>query len=60
MTDFEFPAVARGTNLVAQETGYTTALAAPEILEGADVITREADVFSFGMVVVEVRLRAGE
>ena len=55
MADFEFPAVVRGTKFVTQETGYTTALAAPEILEGAEVVTREADVFSFAMVVMEVR-----
>ena len=28
---------------------------APEILEGADTVTREMDVFAFGMVVIEVR-----
>ena len=27
---------------------------APEILEGTNVVTREADVFAFGMVVIEV------
>ena len=28
--------------------------ATPEVLEGADAITREADVFAFGTVVTEV------
>ena len=32
--------------------------AAPEITEGVDTITWEADVFAFGMVVIEVCLRA--
>ena len=45
-------------NSVTQGTGYTAALVAPEILQGADMITREADIFSFGMVVMEVGLRA--
>lgn len=33
---------------------YTATWAAPEIPNGADTITREADVFAFGMVVIEV------
>lgn len=33
-------------------------LAAPEILGGTEVVTREADVFSFAMVLIEVCLRA--
>ena len=37
---------------------YAVAWAAPEILEGADAITREVDVFAFSMVVMEVCLRA--
>ena len=31
---------------------------APEILEGTNVITREADMFAFGMIVIEVRPHA--
>ena len=58
LADFEFPAVVRGTKFVIQETGHTTALAAPEVLEGAGVITREADILSFAMVVMEVRPRS--
>jgi len=45
------------TVLVTQGKGYTAAWAAPEILEGADRITREADMFAFGMVVMEVGSR---
>ena len=54
MTDFELASIVRGTNFVTQENGYAVAWTAPEILEGADTITREADVFAFGMVVMEV------
>ena len=41
-------------NSATQVNDYTAAWAAPEILEGASTITREADVFAFGMVVIEV------
>ena len=41
-----------------QENRYTAAWATPEILEGAETITREADVLAFGMVVIEVCPRA--
>ena len=36
------------------KSGYRRAFVAPEILEGADAITPEADVFAFGMLVIEV------
>ena len=45
-------------NSPGQENGYITAWAAPEVLEGTGTITREADVFAFGMVVIEVNLCA--
>ena len=35
--------------------GYSARWAAPEVLESGDKNTREADVFAFGMVVIEVR-----
>ena len=41
-------------NSPAQISGYAAAWTAPEILEGVGTITREADVFAFGMVVIEV------
>ena len=44
----------------AQVSGYAAAWTAPEILEEAGAITREADVFAFGMVVIEVGLRGSE
>ena len=45
-------------NSPGQENGYLTAWAAPEVLEGSGTTTQEADVFAFGMVVIEVGLRA--
>ena len=57
MADFGFASIVRGMNSAAQATEYTAAWAAPEIVEGADTVTREADVFAFGMVVIEVCLR---
>jgi len=41
-------------NSITQGNGYTVAWAVPEILEGVDVITQEADVFAFGIVAIEV------
>ena len=43
---------------MTHENEYITAWAAPEILEGGGTITREADVFAFGMIVIEVGLMA--
>jgi len=40
-----------------QVNGYTAAWTAPEILKRAGTTTREADVFAFGMVVIEVGQR---
>ena len=54
LADFELPSIVHEVNSTELENGYTTGLAAPEILEGADAITPEADVFAFGMVVIEV------
>jgi len=42
--------------LASDPKGHTPRWAAPEVLKGADEATREADVFSFGMVVIEVGL----
>lgn len=56
MTDFGFTSVVRGINsvLVAEVRGYSPRWAAPEVLECGDRYTREADIFAFGMVVIEV------
>ena len=40
--------------LVTQVKGYTTAWAALEVLEEGDKATPEADMFAFGMVIIEV------
>ncbi|KAF9779787.1 kinase-like domain-containing protein [Thelephora terrestris] len=54
LADFGLASIAQGNNSVvaADVHGYSPRWTAPEILEGADKITREADVFSFGMVVI--------
>ena len=56
MTDFGLTSVVRGLNsvLVTKVKGYTEAWAAPEVLERGDKATPEADIFAFGMVVIEV------
>ena len=58
LTDFEFSSIVHGMNSVAQKSECTTVWAAPEILNGAGTITLEADVFAFGMVMIEVGLHA--
>ena len=56
MTDFGFASVVRGLHSVhlTPVQGYTPRWAAPEVIETGDKNTREADVFSFAMVVIEV------
>ncbi|KAF9779311.1 CNH domain-containing protein [Thelephora terrestris] len=56
LTDFGFTSVVRGVNsvLVTEVQGYSARWAAPEVLGNGDKNTREADVFAFGMVVIEV------
>jgi len=56
--NFEFASIVRGTTSATQADESTVARAPPGILEGAGAITQEADVFAFGMVVVEVCPRA--
>jgi len=41
-------------NSTMQVNGNTAAWTAPEILKGTGTIAREADVFAFCMVVIEV------
>jgi len=61
LTDFGLSSIIRGMNslLSNQPQGYTPGWAAPEILMGTAETTWEADMFAFGMVVIEVGLRAG-
>jgi hypothetical protein len=54
LANFGFASIAREMNSATQENRHTEAWVAPEILEEADTITREADVFAFGMVAIEV------
>lgn len=46
----------REMDSAAQENGYTVVCIAPEVLKGINTVTREADTFAFGMVVITVRL----
>ena len=39
---------------MSQVKGYTAAWAAPEVLEKGDRVTSEADIFAYGMVMIEV------
>jgi len=45
------------SSLVTKVKGYSEAWAAPEVLQEGDKATPEADIFSFGMVVIEVSPR---
>ena len=60
LTDFGLTSIVRGLNsvLATPVKGYTEAWAAPEVLEKGDKATPEADIFAFGMVVIEVSPRA--
>jgi serine/threonine protein kinase len=56
LADFGLASIVQGNDSIVptHADGYTARWTAPEILKGANKITREADVFSFGMVVMEV------
>ncbi|KAF9777373.1 kinase-like domain-containing protein [Thelephora terrestris] len=56
LADFGLASVVRGLTsvLVTEVQGYSGRWAAPEVLGSGDRNTREADVFAFGMVMVEV------
>ena len=56
MTDFGLASVVRGLNsvLVSGVRGFTPGWAAPEVLMGNCENAREADVYAFGIVVMEV------
>ena len=55
LTDFGLASITCGINStpITQVEGYSLRWAAPEVLKGGRV-TPEADIFSFGMVVIEV------
>ena len=57
LIDFGFTSVVRGLNsvLVPELQGCTLRWAAPEVIRGEGGGTQEADVYSFAMVVIEVR-----
>ena len=61
LTDFGLASIVHGMSSihVTQPQGYTPGWAAPEVLMGADEITQEADMFAFGMVVIEVGVFEG-
>ena len=56
LTDFGFTSVVRGLNSVRvpELLGCTLRWAAPEIIRGESGGTQGADIYSFGMVVIEV------
>ena len=56
LADFGLASIVHGNDSIVPTNapGYSARWAAPEILKGAEKISREADVFSFGMVVMEV------
>ncbi|KAF9785479.1 CNH domain-containing protein [Thelephora terrestris] len=56
LTDFGFTSVVRRFDsvLITKVQGYSPGWAAPEILAEGDGNTREADVFAFAMVTIEV------
>lgn len=56
ITDFGLAAIARDPHSQRStlDEGYTARWCAPEILEGEQLASRESDIFSFGMVMVEV------
>ena len=55
--DFGLTSIAHGdyTTGLNPEIGHTARWSAPEILFGECTTSKQADMFSFGMVVVEVR-----
>lgn len=56
LTDFGFTSVVREVDsvFITHVQGFTPRWAAPEVLESGDKNTREADIFAFGMVMIEV------
>ena len=60
IADFGLAKVTRGPDSIpsaSRHHGYTPRWAAPEILKGESTCSKEADIFSFAMVMIEVRHR---
>ena len=59
IVDFGLASVVRDPNSVESnsDVGYSPRWTAPEILRGGVSASKESDVFSFGMVIYEVRGR---
>ena len=55
--DFGLASIAHGkyTTGIKSEKGHTARWSAPEILFGECTTSKQADIFAFGMVVIEVR-----
>lgn len=60
VSDFGLASIARGkySTGVNSDKGHTVRWSAPEVLFGAVPASKQADMFAFGMVVVEVRRAA--
>ena len=57
ITDFGLAATTRNPHSprsTLDEGGHTTRWCAPEVLKGEKSLSKESDVFSFGMVIIEV------
>jgi serine/threonine protein kinase len=57
VSDFGLASIAYGkyTTGPSSDKGHTVRWSAPEVLSGAIPASKQADIFAFGMVVVEVR-----
>ena len=56
ITDFGLATIARDSNSVSvsDDHGHTFRWTAPEVLGSGQAASKESDVFSFGMVMIEV------
>ena len=57
ITDFGLATIARSPyspGSTSDEDGYTARWCAPELLAGGQSACKESDIFSFGMIIIEV------
>ena len=54
ITGFGLTTVSCDLDLISEEIGYATRWTAPEIIKGEKSRSKEADVFAFAMVMIEV------